>query len=101
MTTEWIELNDLQAVAIAQSRGWEIEGRIAGNWSLWDGDSWTDALIFRARPKQPKVEIVKSLCWRNKLTGNLYWNNSEDLIEYGWQRFPAGDLEGEVTEGGK
>lgn len=56
MTTEnWIDLNDIQAVAIAQSEGWEIEVEIGEMRAPWQGDMWRSGYKFRGRPRQPKI----------------------------------------------
>jgi hypothetical protein len=82
MNREWIELTDIQSVAMAQANGWRIEV-LSGkdNWSPWSGTFWVAGTHYRGRPKQP----VTSECWRHKQHG-------------GWQRFPEGDITGEVEE---
>lgn len=100
MTYEWVELNDIGAVAIAQGKGWEIEFQSdPGNdkycpWLEWCGNAWRKNYLYRGRPKQPKKVIVTSECWRHKHHHGLSW--AEDLNAEYWQRFPAGDITGEV-----
>ena len=101
MTTEWIELKTLQDVAKAQADGWEIEIDQGDGWERWAETIWSDDWEFRARPAQPKTKIVKSLCMRYRANGNLVWIDSsrpEAVDTDVWQRFPAGDIEGEVME---
>ena len=44
-----------------------------------------------------QVKTVKSLCWRNSEDGYLIWRLPVDRPAPDvWQRFPAGDIEGEV-----
>lgn len=97
---EWKDLPDLQWVATAQAEGWEIEVCVDRTlWLHWDGEFWLDRNQYRGRPKQPKKTTVTSECWRWKTGGDLSWNtpNAERPSE-GWQRFPAGDITGEVEE---
>lgn len=45
----------------------------------------------------PAMKKVKSLCWRHKDTGDLIWRHGGYKVEsVFYQRFPAGDREGEV-----
>lgn len=98
MTTEWKDLTTPQEVAEAQADGWEIEHALAGvgAWEPWSGSGWAVGLIYRGRPKQPKTRTVTSVCWRQKEDGRLWWGSYPDYD--GWQRFPAGDITGEVEE---
>jgi hypothetical protein len=104
MSNEWIELTDIVSVATAQANGWEIEVQTdVGNdkycpWKAWDGKHWCAHYFYRGRPKQPKKVTVTSLCWRNKVTGSLNWLLPNDDMPKNWQRFPVGDLTGEVEE---
>lgn len=45
--------------------------------------------------KSPAKVQVKSLCWR-EAGGNLTWRNEGAEVAKCWERFPAGDLTGEV-----
>lgn len=100
MSEEWQDLPTMADVARAEKDGWEIERvSIAGGnspivWIVWDGTSWLKHWIYRGRPKQPKTVTVTSYCWRNE-GGALVWNGSPSP-SYGWKRFPAGDIPGEV-----
>jgi len=101
MTTEtdWKDLPTIQDVAKAQADGWEIENGIANGWSKWREEGWSNSWSFRGRPRQPKMKEVKMLCWRETRSGSLAWRQgSVDWTNAGWQRFPAGDLTGEVVE---
>ena len=93
MTTEnWIDLNDIQAVAIAQSEGWEIEIQSdAGNdkycpFKAWDGRHWNTGYLFRGRPRQPKMKEVKMLCFL--IDGELRWRNENLSVLQSWVRQP-------------
>ena len=44
-----------------------------------------------------ETKVVKSLCWRSKNIGCLVWGD-EKFSASGYQRFPAGDIEGEVED---
>ena len=60
MTAEnWIDLNDIQAVAIAQSEGWEIECAAgeAYTYFTWNSDMWSAVRRYRGRPRQPKTTV--------------------------------------------
>ena len=97
--SEWIELKDLQVVAKAQADGWEIElYNGLDQWVSWNGSVWSASCCFRGRPPQPQTKKVKSICWRGKVEGGLYWTNPERTSVPSYQRFPAGDIEGEVIE---
>jgi len=60
MTTEnWIDLNDIQAVAIAQSKGWEIQWSDRNfDWGVWFGQMWNENRKFRGRPRQPHLDMI-------------------------------------------
>ena len=97
--TEWTELKTLQDVAKAQADGWEIEARAFGNiqWQSWGGRAWKYDLIYRGRPKQPKMEEVKMLCW--KVNGRLDWLEEGTHVAHpSWVRVPAEDKTIEVPE---
>jgi hypothetical protein len=101
MTDKWQDLPDLQSVAKAQAEGWEIEIRVGTQkWDRWQGTRWDCRVDFRGRPAQPKVKTVTSKCWRDKDNGSLIWRNDEPswAVDFPWQRFPAGDLTGEVCD---
>jgi len=76
------ELSTIGQVAEAVAAGMEIE------WGL-------------PRPRKPKTVKVKSLCWRQKDTGDLMWCQEGNApicypVASLYARFPAGDLAGEV-----
>jgi hypothetical protein len=98
MNTEWQDLPNLQAVAKAQAEGWEIQTKPnhMSHWYLWDGKYWQSNYKYQGRPKQPKTRTVTSECWRNKQHGGLSWGNG--YVSELWQRFPCGDLTGEVCD---
>ena len=101
MTTEWIELPDLQAVAIAQSKDWQIEclPTAAGGWSKWMQCAWNTSWKFRGRPRQPKMKKAKMLCWVDN-ENELRWVREGDMyIQNTWIRIPAQDIEIEIPEG--
>jgi len=103
-TQDWKNLTTLQAVAKAQADGWEIEIQAdPGNdkfypWKRWNEVGWHSRALYRGRPKQPKTRTVTSECWRHKDSGDLTWRDAGRDLLYDWQRFPAGDITGEVTE---
>ena len=45
-----------------------------------------------------QVKTVKSLCWRDPENGLLTWRSNGIPCAEEWQRFPAGDIEGEVED---
>ena len=97
---EWTELKDLQAVADAQVAGWEIQFLDDWNkWLDWAGEGWDSTTKYVGRPAQPKKVVVTSECWRNRVYGTLHWiDPSRETPRTDWQRFPAGDLTGEVED---
>ena len=102
MSNEWRDLPTVADVAAAQAAGDEIEFRSdvvgAGVWYEWNGLYWDKDTKYRARPR-PKTKKVKSLCWRDK-HGHLFWADETNgfVGKDIWQRFPAGDIEGEAEE---
>jgi hypothetical protein len=98
MSTEWVELNGIEDIARAKVEGWEIEYSTKDGWSKWNGTGWYAGWTFRGRPEQPKKVVVTSECWRNKQHGGLSWaaNPITGTYSKDWQRFPAGDITGEV-----
>ena len=98
--SDWIELKDLQAVAKAQAEGWDVEVYYheTDHWVTWHGNIWCGVAKYRGRPSQPKMKKVKSICWRGMTEGGLYWTNPERTCVPNYQRFPAGDIEGEVED---
>ena len=99
MTTEWKDLTTLQEVAQAQADGWEIEicSDDVDEWVPWIGKAWCEWKQYRGLPKQPRMKKVVSECWREEATGNLIWMKPTAPIGHSaWQRFPAGDIEGEA-----
>jgi hypothetical protein len=100
MTTEWTDLPDLQAVAKAQAKGWEIEYRFSGSdWFEWKRMYWNASYCYRGRPAQPKIKVVTSECWRNKITGDVTWSVPASRFISEYQRVPKWDLkDGEVEE---
>lgn len=102
MTTEWRDLPTMADVAAAQAAGDEIQANHTDRdtyWIEWVGVRWFAETRYRARPRQPKMKKVKSLCWRDE-SGDLTWTDEGIgfTTESGWQRFPAGDIEGEVED---
>ena len=124
MNTEWIELKGIEVVATAVAAGMEIEflyeADDVSGWVRWDGTSWSTTMRYRARHRKPaeyehehgcsvhyharakcdckpKTVKVKSLCWRSTVSGSLIWylENGKPSQEQ-WQRFPSGDISGEV-----
>jgi hypothetical protein len=96
MNNEWINLTTGKEVFDRQAEGWEIEVKWGTSWHTWDGNGWVMHAQYRGRPKQPKPKIVTSECWRHKNNGGLTWGRHVDTTS--WQRFPAGDITGEVEE---
>lgn len=97
MSEEWKELPTIGDVACALADGMEIEYQQAMNahsWNPWDGFTWYHDCKYRARPRK-ETKLVKSLCWR-EAGGNLTWRNEGAEMVKCWERFPAGDIEGEV-----
>lgn len=98
--TEWKDLPTMQDVARAQADGWEIEvSNGTSSWHAWKGISWHSDLKFRARPRQPKMKKVKSLCWRHAELGNLSWWVETFTPTQVWQRVQSEDRELEVPDG--
>ena len=100
---DWKDLVTMQEVAQAQSDGWEIEicADDIDGWLPWIGKAWCEWKLYCGRPKQPKTCTVTSECWWHKRTEKLTWGNWIDKKQYlteDWQRFPAGDITGEVAE---
>lgn len=97
MTTEnWIDLNDIQAVAIAQSEGWEIESERASGWEPWFGEAWYRTVKWRGRPRQPKMKEVKMECW---LCGtHLSWRFENTSTLKDWIRQPHLDMIAKVPD---
>jgi hypothetical protein len=120
MSNEWKPLEDLTDVGWAQANGWEIEVDTtrSGDWEHWEGRNWVAHLNYRGRPAQPAMEqhprgcrclscmtpkqprkvTVTSECWRLKVTGGLAWQNAGQTMNDDWQRFPAGDVTGEIEQ---
>lgn len=97
MTTEWIELPDLQAVAIAQSKDWEIEVDTGPHWEEWKGAAWMNYMNYRGRPRQPKMRTVKMQCWIDD-SGELRWVREWWSPNHDWIRVPAEDKTIEIPE---
>ena len=104
MTTDWRQLKTLEDVAAAQANGEEIEylrqmfDRSDG-WYAWGGDKWTSGVMYRARPRQPKMKTVKMLAYL--LNGQLVWYQDNAGCPEGnrfWIRVPAQDIEIEIPE---
>ncbi len=100
MNTEWVELKGILDVAAAKTAGMEIEvyDTDVEGWVPWQGIHWFSDWSFRALTSKPKTVKVKSLCWRNT-DGNLLWleeGKRPTIVFLQCQRFPAGDIEGEV-----
>lgn len=101
MTIEWKEITDPEELFRLKREGWEIEFRAhkTYTWRTWMGGAWQNDWLFQARPRQPKMKKVKSQCWRNTATGNCAWAAEHcDMSNEFWHRFPAGDIEGDVSE---
>ena len=105
MTTEnWIDLNDLQAVACAQADRWEIQIQSdAGNdkycpFKEWDGRHWNTGYLFRGRPRQPKMKEVKMLCYLFN-DHYLIWNSEDkNITSLQMIRQPHLDMTAKVPE---
>lgn len=100
MTTDWIELKTGKEAFDRAAEGWEIEILVLRHgWEKWGGRFWYADGQFRGRPPQPKTKVVTSECWRHYANGELAWKNPglrfNDSL---WQRFPAGDITGEVND---
>ena len=98
MTTEnWIDLNDMQAVAIAQSEGWEIEVFVNNEWNNWHAGIWRSDREYRGRPRQPKMKEVKLECWL--VSGRIEFLQ-EQTYKSGpsWKRQPHLDMIAKVPE---
>jgi len=100
-TENWIDLNDIQAVAIAQSEGWEIERYCGADegadcWISWDGTYWEDHYEFRGRPRHPKTREVKMECFL--IDGELRWRDENLSVLQSWIRQPHLDLIVKVPE---
>jgi len=102
MSTAWIELKTGKEVFDRQAEGWEIEickNEAINLWVMWGKTTWYAQAKFRGRPPQPKTKVVTSECWRHYANGELAWKNPglrfNDSL---WQRFPAGDITGEVND---
>ena len=103
MSNEWQDLPNMAAVCAVQADRWYIEVKESdGTWIPWLGNVWSASLDYRGRPKQPKTEKVTLECWMHGSTGSTCTRKAElndDLKTNGcWQRFPAGDIEGEVEQ---
>jgi len=98
MTTEnWIDLNDIQAVAIAQSEGWEIEVYTGTHQEEWQGKAWMHYMRYRGRPRQPKMKEVKIECWL--IDGCLDWRDwNMQTPGSRWIRQPHLDMIAKVPE---
>jgi hypothetical protein len=97
--SNWKDLTNTAMVMIAADKGWEIEERWRSDWRKWMGRGWNRETEYRGRPAQPKKVTVTSKCWRHEKYGSLSWGDpSRSCYTNEWQRFPAGDLQGEVEE---
>ena len=95
MNKEWQDLPNLFDVCTAQADGWEIivsTGEDA--WCPWGGTSWFAGITYRGRPKRPKTKTVKFLCYSTNF--GLEWQQEGQAVGEFCNRFPAGDIEGEV-----
>ena len=95
MSNEWRDLPTMADVAAAMDVGDEIQVDGYSGWEEWYGTMWALNMQYRARPRQPKMKKVKLLCWFNG--EDLFWKPEDHPVVH-WQRFPAGDIEGEVEE---
>ena len=98
MSTEWKNITDPEELFRLKREEWEIEWSELGVswWKKWNGISWNAALIFRARPSQPKMKKVKYLCYAD--TYALTWRAESVPMWGAWIRQPHLDLEGEIPE---
>jgi hypothetical protein len=87
MTFEnWTDLKDLQTVADAQSKGWEIQCFSGDTWVWWGGEWWSKDGKFRGRPKQRAVVYS---CF--DVDGQLMWFHPMRVIHPEWPRLPQFD----------
>jgi len=100
MTTDWIELKTGKEAFDRAAEGWEIEILVLRHgWEKWGGRFWYADGQFRGRPPQPKTKVVISECWRHKESGALVWRLPGYVLDSpSWQRFPAHDKTGEVSD---
>ncbi len=99
MTTEnWIDLNDIQAVAIAQSEGWEIEVYTGTHQEEWQGKAWMHYMRYRGRPRQPKMKEVKILAYFSANSKALAWYAETESVPAFWIRQPHLDMVAKVPE---
>jgi hypothetical protein len=66
--------------------------------TIEDVDNMIDDLIGDEKVESAKLAkvLVKRICWTST-GGNLTWTNEDyQFYSKGWERFPAGDLAGEV-----
>jgi len=94
----WIDLTDMKAVAIAQSKGWEIDYKHMGkeHWQPWGNTWWQEDSFFRGRPLQQKMKEVKMLCWFTN--GVLFWRYADEPPREHWIRQPHLDMVAQVPE---
>ena len=89
---------EIIAIVTASMNGAEIECKAAyviDSWDTLKHPNWNfDHFIYRVKP--PATKKVKSVAYRNCVSGEIIWRN--DGAGYGpsWQRFPTADLEGDV-----
>ncbi len=98
MTTEnnWIDLNDIQAIAIAQSEGWEVQIDTGPFWEEWNEKAWMSYQRYRGRPRQPKMKEVKIFCYYT--SDQLLWIPAELKAQKSWIRQPHLDMIAKVPE---
>jgi hypothetical protein len=99
MNIEWQDLPTMRDVAYAQDNWWEIRvfNCLSKTWVAWNGKFWDCQGKYHGHPKQPKKDTVTSECYRHRQYGWItHENNRKNSTD--WQRFPAGDITGEVEE---
>ena len=89
---DWMDLPSFEAVALAMSKGWEIEVLDTGSrWTAWSKSMWRAAWRFRGRPAQPKTtRKVKLLGWMSD-RGFLYLLDENEECNRDWNRVPGED----------
>jgi hypothetical protein len=94
MSNEWIDLSDIQAVAIAQAEGWEVEQFNRGEWVAWSEAFWHLNADYRGRPKQPQEVTYE--CY--DVDGRLEWWHPNRNVAKPWPRHPELDKTAKVTK---
>lgn len=102
MDNTWKKITDPEELFRLKREGWEFETtslRGEEDWIRWAGTYWNIDRRYRGHPPIQKDINVRARCWRHRGTGQLTWTSDAptNLITV-WQRFPAGDIEGEVPD---